>query len=94
MIDLIKKNIFLILIFLTSLSIGFITFLTFIDKSFISLNDQNLQLLLICNVVLLIIFFLIIFFEIKNSLSKNINTSDISSHRKYIAFFAFFTLIP
>ena len=81
-------------IFLTSLSIGFITFLTFIDKSFISLNDQNLQLLLICNVVLLIIFFLIIFFEIKNSLSKNINTSDISSHRKYIAFFAFFTLIP
>jgi len=94
MIDLIKKNIFLILIFITALSVGFVTFLTFIDKSFISLNDNNLQLLLICNLALLIIFFLIIFFEIKNSLNKNINTSDISSHRKYIAFFAFFTLIP
>ena len=94
MINLIKKNIFLILIFIIALSVGFITFLTFIDKSFISLNDNNLQLLLICNLVLLIIFFLIIFFEIKNSLNKNINTSNISSHRKYIAFFAFFTLIP
>jgi two-component system, NtrC family, nitrogen regulation sensor histidine kinase NtrY len=94
MIDLIKKNIFLILIFIIALSLGFVTFLTFIDKSFISLNDNNLQLLLICNVALLIIFLLIIFFEIKNALSKNINNSDISSHRKYIAFFAFFTLIP
>ena len=94
MIDLIKKNIFLILIFIIALSVGFITFLTFIDKSFISLDDDNLQLLLICNVVLLIIFFLIIFFEIKNSLSKNINTTVDSSHKKYIAFFAFFTLIP
>ena len=94
MIDLIKKNIFLILIFITALSVGFITFLTFIDKSFISLNDNNLQLLLVSNVVFLIIFFLIIFFEIRNSLNKNINTSETSSHRKYIAFFAFFTLIP
>ena len=94
MINLIKKNIFIIFIFITTLSVGFLTFLTFIDKSFIILNDNNLQLLLICNVALLIIFFLIIFIEIKNSLNKNINTSDISSHRKYIAFFALFTLIP
>ena len=94
MINLIKKNIFLILIFISALSIGFLTFLTFIDKSFINLNDNNLQLLLICNVVLLIIFLLIIFIEVKNSLNKNINTADISSHRKYIAFFALFTLIP
>jgi len=94
MINLIKKNIFLILIFISALSVGFLTFLTFIDKSFIILNDNNLQLLLICNVALLIIFFLIIFIEVKNSLNKNINISDISSHRKYIAFFALFTLIP
>ena len=70
MINFIKKNIFLILIFITALSLGFITFLTFIDKSFITLNDNNLQILLVCNVVLLIIFIIIIFFEIKNSLSK------------------------
>ncbi|MDB4846757.1 HAMP domain-containing protein, partial [Candidatus Pelagibacter sp.] len=94
MINLIKKNIFLIFIFVTALSLGFITFLTFIDKSFISLNDFNLQLLLICNVVLLIVFILTIFIDVKKSLNKNINTTGASSHRKYIAFFAFFTLIP
>ena len=94
MINLIKKNIFLIFIFVTTLSLGFITFLTFIDKSFINLNDYNLQLLLICNVVLLIVFILTIFIDVKKSLNKNINTTGVSSHRKYIAFFAFFTLIP
>ena len=94
MINLIKKNIFLILIFVTSLSLGFITFLTFIDKSFLSLNDYNLQLLLIFDVVLLLIFFLIIFIEVKTSLSKNINTTSVSTNRKYITFFAFFTLVP
>ena len=94
MINLIKKNIFLIFIFVTALSLGFITFLTFIDKSFINLNDYNLQLLLICNVVLLIVFILTIFIDVKKSLNKNINTTGVSSHRKYIAFFAFFTLIP
>ena len=36
--------------------IGFLTFLTFIDKSFIKLNDDNLQLLLISNIVLLFLF--------------------------------------
>ncbi len=95
MIDLIKKNIFLIFIFIITLSVGFITFLTFIDKSFIKLNDNNLQILLILNVILLFIFFIIIYIEIKKSLSKNISkTAGVSSHRKYIAFFSFFTLIP
>ena len=94
MINLIKKNIFLILISITTLSVGFITFLTFIGKNFIELNDYNLQLLLICNLVLLIIFFIIIFFEIKSSINKNINTSRTSTHRRYIVFFSLFTLIP
>jgi two-component system nitrogen regulation sensor histidine kinase NtrY len=94
MINLIKKNIFLILISITTLSVGFITFLTFIGKNFIELNDYNLQLLLICNLVLLIIFFIIIFFEIKSSINKNINTSSTSTHRRYIVFFSLFTLIP
>jgi len=94
MINLIKKNIFLIFIFVTALSVGFLTFLTFLDKSFIILSDNNLQLLLICDAALLIVFFLIIYIEVKNSLNKNINTSDVSSHRKYIAFFVLFTLIP
>ena len=58
MLRFLKQNIFIILIFLVTLSVGFLTFLTFIDKSFIELNDVNLQYLLIINVILLIIFFL------------------------------------
>ena len=46
MVEFIKKNIFIILIFFITLFVGFVTFLTFIDKSFIELNDNNLQYLL------------------------------------------------
>ena len=46
MSDFIKKNIYLIILFIITLSIGFLTFLTFIDKGFIELSDQNLQILL------------------------------------------------
>ena len=53
MIDFIKKNIFIGFIFLISLTLGFVTFLTFIDKSFLKLTDQNLQLLLTGNIILL-----------------------------------------
>ena len=52
MSDFIKKNIYLIILFIITLSIGFLTFLTFIDKGFIELNDQNLQYLLILNIIL------------------------------------------
>ena len=75
MLDFIKKNIFIGLIFIITLSVGFLTFLTFIDKSFIELNESNLQFLLILNVVLLLIFFIIIFIEVKNSLKNDINIS-------------------
>ena len=51
MIDFIKKNIFITSIFIITLSVGFLTLLTFIDKSFIELNEFNLQFLLILNVV-------------------------------------------
>ena len=94
MIDFIKKNIFIVLIFIITLSLGFLTFLTFIDKSFIELNEFNLQFLLILNVVLLLIFFIIIFIEVKNSLKDDINISGSSTNKKYIVFFSSFTLIP
>ena len=41
MLAFLKRNIFLVLIFFITLSVGFLTFLTFIDKSIIELNDQN-----------------------------------------------------
>ena len=94
MFDFIKKNIFIGLIFIITLSVGFLTLLTFIDKSFIQLNESNLQFLLILNVVLLIIFFIIIFTGVKNSLKNDINISGTNSSIKYIGFFTLFTLIP
>ena len=57
MLALLKRNLFIIIIFIVTLSLAFITFLTFIGKSFIDLNDKNLQNLLIFNFVLLIFFF-------------------------------------
>ena len=94
MFNFIKKNIFISLIFIITLTLGFLTFLTFIDKSFIELNDQNLQLLLIINICLLLIFFATIFIEVKNSLKIDIDISGSRANRKYITFFALFTLIP
>ena len=56
MIEFIKKNILVIILFIITLFVGFLTFLTFIDKSFIQLNSQNLQYLLGANIVLLLFF--------------------------------------
>jgi two-component system, NtrC family, nitrogen regulation sensor histidine kinase NtrY len=94
MFDFIKKNIFIIILFIVTLSIGFLTFLTFIDKSFIELSDNNLQLLLIVNTILLVILFFMIFYEVKSSLIIDIDISGSKANRKYITFFALFTLIP
>ena len=94
MFRFIKQNFFIALIFIVTLSIGFLTFLTFINKSFIDLNESNLQYLLILNVVLLIIFFYIIFREIRSSLKNEMNVRGSKANKKYIAFFSLFTLIP
>ncbi len=94
MIDFIKKNIFITLIFIITLFLGFLTFLTFIDKSFIKLNDANLQILLIVNIIFLFLFFTIIFLEVKNSLKNDVDVSGSKVNTKYITFFALFTLIP
>mgnify|MGYP001226479549 FL=1 len=94
MLNFIKKNLFIVTIFFITLSLSFVTFLTFLDKSFIKLNDQNLQYLLLSNIVLLIIFFLFIFLEVKNSIKSEIVAEGSRANRKYIAFFSLFTLIP
>ena len=94
MLALLKRNLFIIIIFLFTISLGFVTFLTFIDKSFIQLNDDNLQILLFVNIILLLIFFLLIFIDVKNSIKNNINVRGSIANRKYIISFALFTLIP
>ena len=90
----IKRNIFLLIFFFITLILGFVTFLTFIDKSFIQLTENNLNYLLLTNILLLIFFFSIIFLETKNSLKQNLNIRGSLSNRKYILFFSLFTLIP
>ena len=94
MFRFIKENIFIAIIFVDTLSVGFLTFLTFINKSFIELNETNLQYLLLANIVLLIVFFYIIFREIKNSLKNDMDVKGSIANRKYITFFSLFTLIP
>ena len=94
MSDFIKKNIYLILLFIITLSIGFLTFLTFIDKGFIELSDLNLQFLLILNILLLILLLLFIFLEIKKAIRNDIDKDGLNSNKKYITYFALFTLIP
>ena len=94
MLKFIRKNIFIILIFIITLFLGFLTFLTFIDKSFIELTDENLQYLLVSNILLLLVFFSMIFIEIKNSIRNEIAIEGSRANRKYITFFSLFTLIP
>ena len=94
MTDFIKKNFIIGLVFIATLFLAFLTFLTFIDKSFIELSDKNLQLLLIVNIVFLLILFFMIFIEVRKSLKVDIDISGSRANRKYITFFALFTLIP
>ncbi len=94
MLAFIKRNLFIIIIFLLTVLLSFITFLTFIDRSFIELNDRNLQLVLISNIIFLFVFFVLIFIDIKNSIKNNINVRGSIANRKYIISFGLFTLIP
>ncbi len=94
MFAFLKRNLFIIIIFLLTVLLSFITFLTFIDKSFIELNEQNLQIVLVVNIVFLLLFFVLIFIDIKNSIKNNINVRGSVANRKYIISFGLFTLIP
>jgi len=94
MYDFIKKNIYLIFLFIITLSIGFLTFLTFIGKGYIELSSKNLQFLLILNITLLFLLFIFIFFEIKKAIKNDIDKDGLKSNKKYITYFALFTFIP
>ena len=84
MYDFFKKNLLIISLFIITLFIGFLTFLTFINKSFIELNEQNLQYLLISNIFLLFTLFVLVFFEIRRSIKTDIDKDGLNSNKKYI----------
>ncbi len=94
MIEFLKKNIFIVILSSITLFLGFLTFLTFIDRSFIELNQKNLQYLLVLNILLLLLLFVFIFLEVKRSIKIDIDKDGLKSNKKYITYFSLFTLIP
>ena len=94
MVEFLKKNIFIIFLSSITLFLGFLTFLTFIDRSFVELNQNNLQYLLIVNILLLLSLFVFIFLEVKKSIRNDIDKDGLKSNKKYITYFSLFTLIP
>ena len=63
MIHIIKNYKWVIGSSLICIIFGLLTFFTFINQSFIKLNDNNFQLLLIIDLILLIIFFTLVIYE-------------------------------
>ncbi len=94
MLEFLKKNVIIIILSSITLFIGFLTFLTFIDRSFLELNQNNLQYLLISNIFLLFLLFIFIFNEIKKTIKNDIDKDGLSSNKRYITYFSLFTLIP
>jgi len=75
--------------------LGILTFLTFIDESFIELNEFNLQFLLILNLLLLLLFFTLIIrraYQIFKERKQDKIGSETSF--RYITFFSLTTLLP
>ena len=61
MIKILKNYNWIIISSFLCIFLGILTFLTFINEGFIPLNDENLQILLIIDILLLVIFFYLIF---------------------------------
>ena len=74
---------------------GIITFLTFINESFVPLTDKNLQTLLIIDIFLLFIFFSLIFKNFyRFYYTGKKNKKGAQTNLKYISIFSLFTVIP
>ena len=95
MIHIIKNYKWVIASSLICIVFGLLTFFTFINQSFIRLNDFNLQVLLISDLVLLILFFTFVIYKtykILNEKRKGKLGSETSL--RYILFFSTTTLLP
>ena len=95
MIHIIKNGKWVMASALVCILLGTLTFFTFINKSFIKPNDFNLQILLIADLILLILFFVIIIretFKIFKDRKKGKIGSETSL--RYVIFFSTTTLLP
>jgi len=95
MIHIIKDYKWVLASSVICITFGLLTFFTFINQSFISLNNLNLQLLLIADLSLLILFFGFVIYEIFKIL-KDRSKEKIGSETslRYIVFFSTTTLLP
>jgi two-component system, NtrC family, nitrogen regulation sensor histidine kinase NtrY len=95
MFKIIKNFNWIILSSFLCIFMGIVTFLTFINEGFVPLNDKNLQILLIIDITLFVIFFSLIFknFYIFYHEGKK-NKIGSQTNLKYISIFSLFTLIP
>ena len=95
MIHIIKNYKWVITTSFVCILFGLLTFFTFINQSFITLNDFNLRLLLIADIVLLILFFCLIIYETYKILRERIKDKIGSETTlRYVLFFSTTTLLP
>jgi len=95
MFKIIKNFNWIILSSFSCIFMGIVTFLTFINEGFVPLTDQNLQVLLIADIILLIIFFTLIFKNFyRFYYTGKQNKTGSQTNLKYISIFSVFTLIP
>ena len=95
MIHTIKNYKWVIATFLICIVFGLLTFFTFINQEFIKLNDFNLQIILVADLILLILFFTLIIYKIYKILSER-KKGKLGSETslRYILFFSTTTLLP
>ena len=95
MIHIIKNNKWVITSSFVCILFGLLTFFTFINRSFIQLNDFNLKILLIIDIILLILFFGSIIFKTYKILKER-RTKKLGSETslRYLIFFSTSTLLP
>ena len=95
MIHIIKNYKWVIATSLICIIFGLLTFFTFINQSFITLNNLNLQILLIADLVLLFLFFSLIIYQTFKILKQRKNDKlGSETSLRYVIFFSITTLIP
>ena len=95
MIHTIKNYKWVIATSLICIVFGLLTFFTFINQEFVRLNNSNLQILLVADLILLILFFTVIIYKIYKILSER-RKGKLGSETslRYILFFSTTTLLP
>ena len=95
MIHIIKNYKWVLTTSLISIAFGLMTFLTFINQSFIPLNNLNIQILLLVDLTLLALFFIIIITKTYKILLERKNKKlGSQTSLRYILFFSTTTLLP